>query len=112
MTFGYASLVIAIALSPALFSFAGFPKVTTVEPDTGKPGDVVSAKGENLDRSSIGEVYLTDGTHDVKMQMTEQIETEVNVKVPANIKAGRYHLMVLTSDKKSFIEQPVVFTVE
>ena len=112
MTFGYASLVIAIALSPALFSFAGFPKVTTVEPDTGKVGDIISAKGENLDKSSIGEVYLTDGTHDVKMQITEQTESEVKFKVPANTKAGRYHLMVLTADKKSFIEQPVVFTVE
>jgi hypothetical protein len=46
------------------------------------------------------------------MQITEQTETEVKFKVPENIKAGRYHLMVLTADKKSFIEQPVVFTVE
>ena len=112
MTPGYASLVIAIALSPALVSFAGFPKVTTVEPDTGKAGDIISAKGENLDKSSIGEVYLTDGSHDVKMQITEQTETQVKFKVPENIKGGRYHLMVLTADKKSFIEQPVVFAVE
>ena len=34
--------------------------------DTGKVGDIISAKGENLDKSSIGELYLTDGTHDVK----------------------------------------------
>jgi hypothetical protein len=109
---GYASFLIAIALAPALFSFAGFPKVTTVEPDTGKVGDIISAKGENLDKSSIGEVYLTDGTHDLKMQITEQTETEVKFKVPQNTKAGRYHLMMLTADKKSFVEQPVVFTVE
>jgi hypothetical protein len=109
---GYASLVIAIALSPALFSFAGFPKVTTVEPDTGRVGDIISAKGENLDKSSIGDVYLTDGTHDVKMQITEQTETEIKFKVAPNTKAGRYHLMMLTADKKSFVEQPVVFTVE
>ena len=112
MTSGYASLVIAIALSPALVSFAGFPKVTTVEPDTGKVGDTTSAKGENLDKSSIGEVYLTDGAHDVKMQITEQTEKEVKFKVPETTKRGRYHLMMLTADKKSFIEQPVVFTVE
>jgi hypothetical protein len=83
-----------------------------VEPDTGKVGDIISAKGENLDKASIGEVYLTDGSHDVKMQITEQTESEVKFKVPQNIRAGRYHLMVLTADKKSFIEQPVVFTVE
>ena len=56
MTSGYASLVIAIALSPALVSFAGFPRVTSVEPETGKVGDIVIAKGENLDKSSVGEV--------------------------------------------------------
>jgi hypothetical protein len=112
VTPGYASLMMAIALSPALFSFAGFPKVTTVEPDTGKVGDIISAKGENLDKASIGEVYLTDGAHDLKMQITEQTETEVKFKVALNTKSGRYHLMVLTADKKSFIEQPVIFTVE
>jgi hypothetical protein len=64
MTSGFASLVIALALCPALVSFAGFPKVTTVEPETGRVGDLISAKGENLDKSSIGEVYLTDGAHD------------------------------------------------
>ena len=112
MASGYASLVIALVLSPALVSFAGFPKVATVEPDTGKVGDIISAKGENLDKSSIGEVYLTDGTHDVKMQIIEQTETEIKFKVPEKIKAGRYHILVLTADKKSLVEQPVVFTVE
>jgi hypothetical protein len=112
MTSGFASLVIALVLSPALLSFAGFPKVTTVEPDTGKVGDIISAKGENLDKSSIGEVYLTEGSHDLKVQITEQTETEVKFKVPGNVKAGRYHILVLTADKKSLIEQPVVFTVE
>jgi hypothetical protein len=83
-----------------------------VEPDTGKVGDIISAKGENLDKSSISDVYLTDGSHDVKMQITEQTETQVRFRVSENVRAGRYHLMVLTADKKSFIEQPVVFTVE
>jgi len=83
-----------------------------VEPDIGKVGDMISAKGENLDKSSIGELYLTDGAHDLKMQITEQNETEVKFKVPLNTKARRYHLMVLTFDKKSIVEQPVVFTVE
>jgi fibronectin type 3 domain-containing protein len=112
MTPGFASLLIALALSPALVSFAGFPKVTTVEPDTGKVGDIVSVKGENLDKSSIGEVYLTDGSHDMKVQIAEQTATEIKFKVPENVKAGRYHILVLTADKKSLVEQPVVFTVE
>lgn len=112
MTPGFASLLIALALSPALVSFEGFPKVTTVEPDSGKVGDIVSANGENLGKASIGEVYLTDGSHDMKVQIAQQTETQIKFKVPEKVKAGRYHILVLTADKKSLIEQPVVFTVE
>jgi len=109
---GFVSLLIALVLSAALVAFDGFPKVTSVEPDTGKGGDAVSAKGENLDKSSIGELYLTDGKNDTKVAIQEQSGTEIKFTVPASIKAGRYHLMVLTANKASMIEQPVVFTVE
>ena len=112
MAHGFASLLIALVLSPALFSFGGFPRVTNVEPEAGKVGDIVSAKGENLDKSSIAEVYLTDGSHDMQVQIAEQTETEIKFKVPEKVRAGRYHVLVLTADKKSLIEQPVVFTVE
>jgi hypothetical protein len=72
-----------------------------------KWGDIVSAKGENLDKSSITEVYLTDGSHDTKVQVTEQTETEIKFKVQGDIKAGRYHILMLTADMKSLVEQPV-----
>ena len=109
---GFVSLLMALALSAALVAFEGFPRVTTVEPDTGKAGDAVSAKGENLDKTSIGELYLTDGKNDTKVAIQEQSGTEIKFTVPATMKSGRYHLMVLTANKASMIEQPVVFTVE
>ena len=111
MTSGLASILVALALCPALFAFAGFPKVASVEPDTGKVGDIVSAKGENLDKASVGEIYLTDGSHDTKMQITDQTGNEIKFKV-LSVKSGRYHILVLTGDKKSMIEQPVIFTIE
>src|SRR5215475_8742576 len=109
---GFVSLLFALALSAALVAFQGFPKVTSVEPDTGKSGDAVSAKGENLDKASIGELYFTDGKNDTKVAIQEQSGTEIKFTVPSTIKAGRYHLLVLTANKASMIEQPVVFTVE
>ena len=69
-------------------SSAGFPKITTVEPDMGKVGDIISAKCENLDKSSIGDVYLTDGSRDVKVPITAPTETEVKFRVPEDVKAG------------------------
>jgi len=95
----------------ALSAFQAMPRFTTVEPDTGKVGDLISAKGENLEKTHIAEVYLTDGSKDTKVTVTEQSASEVKFKVP-QIKAGRYHLMVLTANKASLIEQPVVLTVE
>jgi hypothetical protein len=74
-------------------------------------GDVVSAKGENLDKKSAADVYLTDGSKDTKAAISEQSETEIKFKVP-QIKPGRYHLAILTANKASIIEQPVVLTIE
>jgi hypothetical protein len=107
----FAALLIALSLLTALLAFDGFPRLTSVEPDTGKTGDVVSAKGENLDKSSIAELYLTTGSKDTKVQISEQTDKEIKFKVP-QAQPGRYHLLVLTANKQSLIEQPVIFTVE
>ena len=109
------SLLTACVLMLAAMLLAGFqqayPRIATVGPDTGKVGDVASAKGENLAKKVVGELFLTDGKTDVKAEVTEQTDTEIKFKVP-KIGAGRYRLMVVTANKSSAIEQPVVFTVE
>ena len=109
------SLLVACVLMLAAMLLAGYqqayPRIASVEPDTGKTGDVASAKGENLAKKVVGELFLTDGKTDVKAEVTEQTDTEIKFKVP-KIGAGRYRLMVVTANKASAIEQPVVFTVE
>ena len=83
-------------------------RVTSVEPDTGKVGDVATAKGENLDKDVVADLYLTDGKNDVKVVITERAADSIKFKIP-QIKAGRYRLM--TASKTSMIEQPVIFEV-
>jgi hypothetical protein len=95
----------------SLQSWQNFAHLTTVEPESGKVGDEASAKGENLDKTNICEIYLTDGKNDFKAVITGQSGAEIKFKVP-KAQAGRYHLMLLTAKKDSMIEQPVVFTVE
>ena len=87
------------------------PRCLTLEPDTGKVGDAISAKGENLDKKNIGDLLLTDGSKDTKVTISEQSGTEIKFTIP-QIKPGRYHLAILTANKASIIEQPVVLTVE
>ena len=95
----------------ALYAFQSMPRCATIEPDTAKVGDAVSVKGENLDKKSTGQVFLTNGTKDTKVTIDEQTATEINFKVP-QIKPGRYHIAILTANGASIIDQPVVLTVE
>jgi hypothetical protein len=84
------------------------PRLTTVEPDSGKVGDVATVKGENLDKDTVADLFLTDGKTDVKAVITERTADSLKFKIP-QIKAGRYRLM--TANKTTMIEQPVVFEV-
>jgi hypothetical protein len=100
-----------LCIAVALYAFQALPRCTSLDPDTAKVGDVVSVKGENLDKKSSADLYLTDGSKDTKAAISEQSETEIKFKVP-QIKPGRYHLAILTANKASIIEQPVVLTIE
>jgi hypothetical protein len=100
-----------ICIAVGLSAYQALPRCTSVDPDTSKTGDSITAKGENLGKSNMAELYLTDGQNDTKVTISDQSDTEIKFKVP-QIKAGRYHLLILTANKASLIEQPVVLTVE
>lgn len=105
------SVVALLSMAVALYAFQGLPRCATLDPDTGKSGDEISVKGENLDKKNMADLFLTDGSKDTKVSITAQTESEIKFKVP-QIKPGRYHLAILTANKASIIEQPVVLTVE
>jgi hypothetical protein len=89
------------------------PRMTTVEPGNGKIGDLLTAAGENLDKTLVEQVFLTDGKNDLKVEMTEQAPTSIKFKIPGTAKPGRWALMILTKGKEpKLIEQPVKVTVE
>ncbi len=104
-------VVTLLCVAVALYALQTFPRCTSVDPDTAKAGDVVSLKGENLGKKVSGDVYLTDGSKDTKVAISDQSDTEIKFKVP-QVKPGRYHVSILTANKASIIEQPVVLTVE
>ncbi len=87
-------------------------RISSVEPGSGKTGDTVGAAGEAIDKARVDELYLTDGTNDVKVQILEQTDSAIKFKVP-KIKAGRYSLMLRTKGPDvKLLEQPIRFTVE
>jgi hypothetical protein len=96
-----------------LYAQQAMPRMTAVDPDTGKAGDILTVTGENLDKGQVVEVYLTDGKKDTKLQVTEQGPTTIKCKIPDKVTAGRFALAVLTSGKEpKFIEQPVKVNIE
>ncbi len=92
---------------------AAVPSMKAVDPDTAKAGDVLTVTGENLDKTNVADVFLTDGKADFKTEITAQEAGSIKLKVPANVKPGRLALMLLTKGKdQKYIEQPVKVTIE
>ena len=107
------STLFAITFSSVLFAQASSPRVETVEPDSGKPGTVVTINGDNLEKAGVPEVFLTDGKNDLKVVVTEQAAKIIKFKIPDAAKPGRYSVMLLTGGKDpKYLEQPVKITVE
>jgi hypothetical protein len=106
-------LLFALAQPAGLSPQAGMPMMRSVEPTSGKIGDVLVIQGENLGQESVAGLYLTDGKIDIKAPIIEQTATSIKFRIPSEAKPGRLALMVLTKDKPPrLIEEPVKITVE
>jgi len=106
-------LLLALVLPADAQPPAGVPMMSSVDPGSGKVGDVLVIKGVNLGPQSVAALYLTDGTTDVKVPILEQTATSIRFKIPPEAKPGRLALMVLTGGKEPrLIEEPVKITVE
>jgi len=109
------SLTVPLFMAACLAAFGqqSMPRMTTVDPGTGKAGDVITVAGENLEKAQVAKVYLTDQKKDMVVEVTEQTATSLKFKIPATAAPGRFALMLLTSGKEpKLIEQPVKLTVE
>jgi hypothetical protein len=95
-----------------LFAQEAMPRMSSVDPPSGKAGDVITVAGENLDKANVAKVYLTDDKNDFVCEVTGQSATEIKLKIPAKA-AGRLALMILTTGKEpKLITQPVKVSIE
>jgi hypothetical protein len=107
-----ATMILAAGLAWAVDKSTA-PYMKAVDPATAKGGDVVKVVGDALDKNRVAEVYLTKGSTDLKVEIVEQQEEFIRIKVPEGTTAGRYQLMFLMAgpDPK-LLEQPVFLEVE
>jgi len=88
------------------------PMLRAVEPDTAKAGDELTATGIHLDKSAVARLYIIQGEKTIEVKIETQSGEAIKFRLPADVKPGRYQLMVLTTAPPQFLEEPVYFTVE
>ena len=106
------AVILLLAASLVVFGQGTAPRMTSVTPETGKADAVYTISGENLDKNSVKEVFLTLGSDEFKVAIVSQKADTIEVKVPVDLKPGRYGLMILNADCTMYIEQPVKLTIE
>ena len=108
----FALLAAAVLLAiPAGFLVAqdSSPRVTSVDPATGKVSDEITASGENLDKAHVSAVFLSDEKDDHKATVVTQAADKIVLKVPA-VRPGDYNVSIQSGN--SILIQPVRFTVQ
>ena len=89
------------------------PRFISVDPPSGKKGDVIAVTGENLTKASVDKVFLTDGKNDTPVEVTEQTEKTIKFKIPDKAPAGRLTLMILTGGSApQYLEEPVKVEIQ
>ena len=108
------SFLLPLFAATCLVGFAqeAMPRMTTVEPYSGKVGDVVAVSGENLDKGNVSKVFLINDKTDLPCEIVEQTATTIKVKIPDKA-TGRMAFMIRTGGKEpKDIVQPVKVSVE
>lgn len=108
----FAVLFLLVLAVPMFGDGTQWPRVTAVTPDSAKATVEFTATGDNLSKTQVADVFLNDGKDDFKVTIIEQSKETLKFKLPGNMKAGRYGIVVLTIDRMQFIEQPVKITIE
>jgi hypothetical protein len=101
-------LAAAVLLAPLVFA-QGAPRVTGIDPTSGKVNDNLTVSGANLDKGTVSAVYLSDDKSDYKAALVEQAGDKIVVKVP-RVKAGNYNVSIQVGN--NIYIQPVRFEVQ
>jgi hypothetical protein len=114
MTFTLRVIAIASLLLYPVAVNAQNTMISSVDPLTAKVGDSVNAQGQGLAANKVDQMYLTNGTDDIRVEIVDQQDKVIKFKVPAGIKSGRWALMIHLKvvNGPTLIEQPVKLTVE
>src|SRR5262245_37709845 len=69
-------------------------RILRLDPDTGRPGDIIVAYGEQLDQSRVEELLLTNRNCTALVTIIQQNEVSIRFRIPAHLPAGRYTVVI------------------
>lgn len=95
--------------SPTVLAQQDTPIFSSVDPLSGKVNSQLTVTGNNLSKSAVSAVFLSDDKNDYKAVIVEQTDTKIVMKVP-EVKPGSYNVSYQRGN--SIYIQPVRFTVE
>jgi len=111
--------IVALLVAPALFSLnldrdmSDHPRVRSIEPQVAAPGEIVAARGSNLERARVAELMLVGSEGTTVTHIIEQQTELIRFRVPMMLDPGVYRI-VLVADRRwgaEMLEQDVVLTV-
>jgi len=109
----YAWRLYAVFFLTTTLAYAAAPRLTSVEPSAGKPGDELVVSGQNLDSSNVTNLFLTAGSKDYEVKINDQTSDSIRFAIPEKVEFGSYSLMIQTGGPTpTLLEQPVRCTVE
>jgi methionine-rich copper-binding protein CopC len=110
LAFAAALISLPLIAPSALRAQSASPHITSITPDTGKAEDTITITGQNLGKSNVAAVFLSDAKLDHKAVVVDQESTKIVIKVPDNLKPGDYNISV--QEGGAIYIQPVIFTVK
>ena len=82
-----------------------------VIPTEARPGDIVTVTGVALDDGHVKEIYLTNGEIDYRVEIIEQNNLAVRLRVPAKIPTGQMRFAIVVASRPELLEQPVFLKI-
>lgn len=112
---GHRPHLLTLALSALFFATLLFaqgqatPKITKVDPSSGKVSDSITVSGADLGKDAVAGVFLSDDKSDYKATIVSQAADKIVMKVP-QVKPGGYNLSIQVGG--TTLIEPVRFTVQ
>jgi hypothetical protein len=85
------------------------PKITKVDPSSGKVSDSITVSGADLGKDAVAGVFLSDDKSDYKATIVSQAADKIVMKVP-QVKPGGYNLSIQVGG--TTLIEPIRFTVQ